>query len=192
MIDDMYNVMTRINELRGRFGLNKTVREPDRNLQLNSTFDAMTGDAMRILPDEEERLITGRDVTRGDIDRLIDHYSGKRNIPASLVKSVISVESGFDPDAVSPKGAMGLMQLMPSTVMDMGVENPFDPEDNIKGGTQLLRNLLDNYKGDYRQALAAYNAGKSAVDRAGGAPPYKETEDYVKRVIDIYAGGGDK
>lgn len=188
MIEDMYNAMARINEIKGRFGLNKTEKIPERNGQLNSTFSDMTDEAMRITPGDEERILTGKEVSRSDIDRLINYYSGKRNIPASLVRSVISAESGFDPNAVSPKGAMGLMQLMPSTVMDLGVEDPFDPEDNIKGGTALLKNLLDSYKGDYKMALAAYNSGKGTVDKAGGVPDYKETKDYVKKVIDLYAG----
>lgn len=192
MIEDMYNAMARINEIRGRFGLNKIEKMPDRSDRLNSTFDNMTDEAMRILPDEEERLLTGGEVSRSDIDRLINYYSGKRKIPASLVRSVISAESGFDPNAVSPKGAMGLMQLMPSTVMDMGVENPFDPEDNIKGGTALLKSLLDSYQGDYRLALAAYNSGKGTVDKAGGVPDIRETKDYVKKVIDLYAGEKDR
>ena len=152
----------------------------------------MTDQAMSLLPAEEERLLKGTEVTRKDIEMLIEHYSNRRNIPSSLVRSVINAESGFDPDATSPKGAMGLMQLMPSTVMDLGVENPFDPEQNINGGTALLKNLLDTYQGDYSKALAAYNAGRANVDRAGGVPDFKETKDYVRKVIDLYAGDKGK
>lgn len=191
MIEEMYDAMARITEIKNRFGLNKIERKVQQPGQLNSTFDEMTDMAKNILPTEEERLLNGSEITRKDIDRLINYYSNKRNIPASLVRSMIDVESGFDPNAVSPKGAMGLMQLMPSTVMDMGVENPFDAEENIKGGTALLKSLLDNYKGDYKMALAAYNAGKGTVDRAGGIPDYNETKDYIKKVIDLYVGDKD-
>jgi soluble lytic murein transglycosylase-like protein len=189
MIEEMYNAMTRINELKNRFGLNKQVK-PQR--QVNATFSEMEDRAIRLLPNEEERLLSGTVVSRNDIDNLINYYSNKRNIPSSLVRSMINAESGFNPDATSPKGAMGLMQLMPSTVMDFGVENPYDPEDNIRGGTALLKSLLDNYKGDYKLALAAYNAGKGNVDKAGGVTDIKETRDYVRKVIDLYAGEKDK
>ncbi len=192
MIEEMYNAMSRITELKNRFGLNKAERQVRPQGELNSTFGEMTDRAMRLLPSEEERLLNGTEVSRKDIESLIDYYSNRRNIPPSLVRSVISAESGFDPNATSPRGAMGLMQLMPSTVMDLGVENPYDPEENIKGGTALLKNLLDNYQGDYKMALAAYNAGKANVDKAGGVPDYKETKDYVRKVIDLYAGEKDK
>lgn len=192
MIEEMYNAMARITELKNRFGLNKVEKQLRPQGELNATFGEMTDQAMRLLPGEEERLLSGKEVSRTDIENLINYYSNKRNIPPSLVRSVIDAESGFDPNATSPKGAMGLMQLMPSTVMDLGVENPYDPEDNIKGGTALLKNLLDSYQGDYKRALAAYNAGKVTVDKAGGVPDIKETKDYVRKVIDLYAGEKDK
>jgi len=192
MIEEMYNAMARITELKNRFGLNKAERQVRPQGELNATFGEMTDKAIRLLPDEEERLLSGSEVSRKDIENLIEYYSNRRNIPPSLVRSVINAESGFDPNATSPKGAMGLMQLMPSTVMDLGVENPYDPEENIKGGTALLKKLLDSYQGDYKQALAAYNAGKASVDRSGGVPDNKETKDYVRKVIDLYAGEKDK
>ena len=108
----------------------------------------------------------------------------KQGVSPSLVKAVIQNESGYDPDAVSPKGAMGLMQLMPQTAETLGVADPFAPEENIRGGVTMLKNLLTAYKGDYSKAVAAYNAGKDTVDKYNGTPPYKETQDYVKRVID--------
>ncbi len=192
MIEEMYNAMTRINELKNRFGLNKTDMQIKPQGQVNATFSEMEDRAIRLLPNEEERLLGGTVVSRNDIDNLINYYSNKRNIPPSLVRSMINAESNFNPDATSPKGAMGLMQLMPSTVMDLGVQNPYDPEDNIRGGTALLKNLLDSYQGDYKLALAAYNAGKGNVDKAGGVPDIKETKDYVRKVIDLYAGEKDK
>jgi soluble lytic murein transglycosylase-like protein len=98
------------------------------------------------------------------------------------VKAVALVESGFNPDAVSPKGAQGIMQLMPSTAKRYGVRNAFDPLENLRAGTMHLRSLLDEFDGDVRLALAAYNAGSGAVRRHGGVPAYPETQEYVRKI----------
>ncbi len=118
-------------------------------------------------------------------DGLIGLTARANRLQPALVKAVIAAESNFDPDAVSRKGAQGLMQLMPKTARDLGVENPFHPVDNVRGGSRYLRRMLDRY-GDVERALAAYNAGPTAVDRYGGVPPYRETRDYVKRVLTYY------
>ena len=102
----------------------------------------------------------------------------------SLVKAVIHAESGYDPNAVSAKGASGLMQLMPNTAKSLKVGNSFDPAENIRGGVKYLRFLLDTFKGDEALALAAYNAGLSRVAQYGGIPPYKETRNYVAKVLE--------
>lgn len=107
-------------------------------------------------------------------------------IPEELVRAVIMVESGFSPRAVSPANAKGLMQLMPATAQRMQVEDIFDPRQNIYGGVRYLRILANLFNGDLALTIAAYNAGEGAVLRYGGVPPYRETEDYVTRVVGLY------
>jgi soluble lytic murein transglycosylase-like protein len=120
---------------------------------------------------------------RAEYDELIDSAAKASNVRPDLVRAVIQVESGFDARARSSRGAMGLMQLMPATAASLGVQNPYNPEENIRGGTAYLRQLLDKYGNNEELALAAYNAGPDAVDRYGyQIPPYRETQEYVNKV----------
>jgi soluble lytic murein transglycosylase-like protein len=118
-----------------------------------------------------------------DLNDVVNTASGRYRLDPDLVNSVIKAESGFNVRAVSPKGAQGLMQLMPGTASQLGVPNAFDPQANVEGGTKYLRELLERYNFDLVKALAAYNAGPQRVEQFGGVPPYYETRAYVARIV---------
>lgn len=118
-----------------------------------------------------------------DLNEVVRTASGTYHLDPDLVNSVIRAESGFNVRAVSPKGAQGLMQLMPQTASNLGVQNAFDPKANVEGGTRYLRELLERYDFDLIKALAAYNAGPQRVEQYGGVPPYYETKAYIARVV---------
>jgi hypothetical protein len=122
----------------------------------------------------------------GDLREIAAAAARRHGLDPDLVVAVASVESGFRPEAVSPKGAQGLMQLMPRTAASLGVEDAFDPAQNLDGGARHLGQLLTLYDGDVARALAAYNAGEGAVQRHGGVPPYRETRAYVRKVLERY------
>jgi len=144
---------------------------------------------MIIPPKEEPKQAGSKDKQnsrKGEFNKLIADKSYQYGLDPALVKAVIAVESDFNPRAVSEKGAMGLMQLMPLTAKDLGVSNTFDPAANIDGGTRYLRYLLDYFNWDIELALAAYHAGKSRVERHFGIPPIPATHAYVKKVKSTY------
>jgi soluble lytic murein transglycosylase-like protein len=124
---------------------------------------------------------------RSRFDDLIQRTSKRYELDPALVKAIVRAESNFEKNAISPVGAQGLMQLMPQTALEMGVAAPFNPRENIRGGVRYLKSMIDRY-GKLSLALAAYNAGPSAVDDHGGVPPYPETKAYVKRVLEFYRG----
>jgi soluble lytic murein transglycosylase-like protein len=117
------------------------------------------------------------------LDKLIGDSSKQEGVQPDLIRAVISQESGARPCAISPKGAQGLMQLMPAIATQFGVHDPFDPKQNIDAGTKLLKQLLTKYNGDVKLTLAAYNAGSGRVDSVGGVPAIPETENYVSDII---------
>jgi soluble lytic murein transglycosylase-like protein len=127
--------------------------------------------------------------TSADIDTAIEQAAARHNVDPNLVRAVVKVESNFNPNAVSRKGAMGLMQLMPATARQLKVKNPFDPEQNVDAGVRHLKQLLESYGGDVKLSLAAYNAGSGAVARSSGVPHYAETQNYVRRITNLYYGG---
>lgn len=118
-----------------------------------------------------------------DLTSLIQSAAAANGLDPALLSAVIQQESAGDPNAVSPAGAQGLMQLMPGTAADLGVSNPFDPVANVNGGARYLRQLLDRYNGDTSLALAAYNAGPRRVDQYGGVPPFPQTQNYVSSIL---------
>jgi soluble lytic murein transglycosylase-like protein len=133
-----------------------------------------------------ERKVFISKLDSNQFDPIISEASKKYGIEAPLIKAVIKAESDFDPNAISHKGARGLMQIMPMNYRLLNVENPFDPNQSIEGGARYLRDMLDRYNGSLNLSLAAYNAGPGAVDRHGGVPPYPETTEYIERVMKYY------
>ena len=139
-------------------------------------------------PAFEQNSSATRGLTQREIDAAIDKAASRHNVDPNLVRALVRVESNFNPNAVSRKGAMGLMQLMPQTARQLNLKNPFDPQENIDAGVRHLKQLLDNYGGDVRLSLAAYNAGSGAVSRSRGIPNFAETRNYVRRITNIYSG----
>jgi len=130
-------------------------------------------------------------VKSGDkkIDSIISDASRKHGLDENLLRAIVKQESGFNPGAVSSKGAMGLMQLMPQTARELDVTNPFDPAENVEGGAKYLKSMIDRFNGNLPNALAAYNAGPKAVETYGGVPPYNETKNYVSSILNMLSEG---
>jgi len=152
--------------------------------EVNQYLDKRGNPATDLLP-------TQKMFTQADVDAAVDEAAKRHNVDPNLVRAVIKVESNFNPNAVSRKGAMGLMQLMPQTARQLNVTNPFDPEQNVDAGVRHLKKLMESYGGDVKLSLAAYNAGAGAVARSAGIPNFTETRNYVKRITQIYYGGSD-
>jgi len=142
------------------------------------------------LPQEappSENTISSANMPSAYLD-IIQTACNRHGVDPALVHALVKVESDFNPYALSKKGAMGLMQLMPQTAVDMNVQNSFSPNENINGGVKYLRYLIDRYEGNLSLALAAYNSGETAVKKWGTIPPFKETQNYVQRVLKLYNG----
>ena len=138
--------------------------------------DARTGRLVRSV------LMEPKVMASSELRQIVDRIANEQGVDSQLVHSVIRAESNYNATAISPKGAQGIMQLIPETARRFGVANLFDPQENILGGVKYLRFLLDYYRGDYVKTIAAYNAGEAAVDRFKGIPPYEETRNYVAQV----------
>ncbi len=146
--------------------------------------------ALPVTPDTTHLIPLVHQASTQDYDSLIETNAREHGIDPSLVRAVIHTESGGNPRAVSPAGAMGLMQLMPDNVKEAGITDPFDPEQNIAAGTKQLSDLMKQYNGDLDLALAAYNAGPGNVHKYGGVPPFRETQDYIRKVRAAMQHGG--
>jgi len=146
-------------------------------------MDVPTAEIASYQSEEFEAPEASPPLKAGGIPGLVEAASDRHQVDADLINSVIQAESGFNPRARSPKGAQGLMQLMPATASKLGVKDAYEPGVNIEGGTRYLRQLLEQYHGDPIKALAAYNAGPGRVEQYQGVPPYRETRNYVRRVI---------
>lgn len=189
MLENVSAVLARIQEIESRFASERpsgvvsvaphaaTVPDPPKTDKVQAFFPEYLIEAAKeaAKPASEPKT---------DFDGLIERVAAKHGVDPSLVKAVVKAESGFNPNAVSPTGAQGLMQLMPSTARALGVGDAFDPEQNVEGGVKYLRQQIDRF-GDVRLALAAYNAGPGAVARYHGVPPYRETRNYVNRVLSL-------
>lgn len=194
-IEGLNSIIHRIDELNMRFGINtatnyqenvnKTVatggveQEKPQRLE-NGSFATELDKAMSM----ESRGAVGLNIS-GDTNSLIKEAAARYQVDPRLVAAVAQTESGGNQEAVSPAGAVGVMQLMPETAAGLGV-NPYDKRQNIEGGAKYLRQMMDTFGGDVQKAVAAYNAGPQAVKEYNGIPPYRETQDYVNKVLDIY------
>ena len=152
-------------------------------------------DGMKVIMNEpseaRSRRLSDRLLATPDplLAEAIDRHARERDLEPRLVQAVVQVESGYNQRARSNKGAIGLMQLMPGTASDLAVADPWDADQNLRGGTSYLRQMIDRF-GDLELALAAYNAGPEAVARFGGIPPYEETRNYVRRILHLFDGSG--
>ncbi len=185
--EEMYNLPGGISETRetGLF-LNPAVEQQVHKLRASLTLNPELYKSSTLTPTYTHNWTDGLTERSTHFQPFINAAAKKYNVDPKLIHAVIKHESNFNPNAKSHAGATGLMQLMPSTARMLGVQNIHDPQQNIDGGTKYLKQLLDRYQGDVKLALAAYNAGPGNVDRYGGIPPFKETQNYVPRVYNSY------
>lgn len=156
---------------------------PSSNLTFQQLMATYSGQPAGNVPGPSRTPYTGSET---EFASIVKDASGKYGVDEDLIRAVIRQESGFNPNAESCCGAMGMMQLMPETAKDLGVSNAWDPRENIMGGVKYLKSLLDRFDGNMTKALAGYNAGPGAVEKHGGVPPFPETQNYVSSILGMY------
>ena len=181
-LDGISQIVQRIHSIETRFGI-AAVPTADFSKTLKSEMNVA---APAALPPAATGKAVRPAAAAGEIDNLIRSAATKYGVDPKLVSAVAEAESSRRPDAVSSAGAVGVMQLMPETAKALGVNNVYDPAQNIDGGAKYLKEMLYDFGGDVRSAVAAYNAGPQAVKAYGGVPPYAETQNYVNKVLDLY------
>lgn len=192
-IEGLNSIIHRIDELNMRFGINTATYTGGANKaeaasaaaeKPQQLADGSFATELDKAMSAESRGAAGLNIP-GDTDSMIKDAAARYQVDPRLVAAVAQTESGGNQEAVSPVGAIGVMQLMPETAAGLGV-NPYDKQQNIEGGAKYLRQMMDTFGGDVQKAVAAYNAGPQAVKEYNGVPPYRETQDYVNKVLDIY------
>jgi soluble lytic murein transglycosylase-like protein len=157
-----------------------------RRVVASATADDTVDLSDKLAPDLPANGLDGNAVGRDQLDSLIEETAQLHGIDPDLIRAIVKVESNYNPYAVSPQGARGLMQLIPATAYRFGVRNAFDPRSNLEGGVRYLKYLLGLYGGNLPLSLAAYNAAEAAVSKRGGMPPYRETQNYVRKILELY------
>lgn len=182
-------VLQRIAEIEKKVGMQRTAPAPGFSQQLQQAMKNGGATAAQTATSgggaAKSKTTAASAAAPGDVNNFIQTAAKKYNVDPRLVSAVAEAESGFQQEAVSGAGAVGVMQLMPDTAASLGV-NPYDEQQNIEGGTKYLKGLLDSFSGDVKKAVAAYNAGAQAVRDYNGVPPYRETQNYVNKVLDLY------